>query len=188
MKKFNRALCVICAFVLAFCLVALAGCADKSEETITNAITQQFDGYKNKDAAVMTELEAAVETVGLDNMGIDAQEFAAVLLDGFDYSITGVTVDGTSATATISITSKDFSNLSSDLAEVAADVISNVGNYADLTQDEITAKVAAAAVEKMKSAPVTTKEGCTINYTLEDDTWVVDESTSDSLSDIILGS
>ena len=107
--KLTKSLAAICASAMLVVSVgALTGCNanEANEEVIRESMTKELDPYKNHDSSVISQIQSQ-NAVALATVGVDGKEYAEALLDGFDYSIEDVTVDGKNATATIVMTQKD---------------------------------------------------------------------------------
>lgn len=160
---------VILAGVLAVGVLSLAGCADNSKELIEESLTNQLDTFKNKDDSALSQIASVAEDNGLSQMGIDNQEFAAAVLDGFDYTIDNITVDGNTAKADLTIISKSKSDFENKLNE-AVETITNDPNLANMTQEEALNSLGDKVIEVFNNTEIIT-ENVTIDYKLENDVW-----------------
>lgn len=166
----KKILALIAAGVLAAGVLCMTGCAGQdSEKLIRDSLTQQLDSYKNADDAAMSELATVAENEGLDEMGIDSQEFAAAVLDGFDYSIDNVTVDGDSATASVTIISKSYSDFETKMMDMVENITSDE-SIKDMTEEEATQMLGEKVMEIFDQTEVITEQA-DIEYKLENNVW-----------------
>ena len=80
-------------------------------------VADELERLKTHDEALLDELAADSGVDQLATYGIDAKSFIAAYLDGFDYRIDEVKVDGDSATATVVLTCKKFDAFAQALTE-----------------------------------------------------------------------
>ena len=101
------ALLALAVALAATMLTGLVACGGESaEDVIRKGVTEELESIKNLDQAALDEIMAGAgaANAGLEEYGIDMEEFCRTWLDGFDYSVDNVTVDGENATATATIT------------------------------------------------------------------------------------
>lgn len=135
--KFKKVAALFTAGVLMLgALFAVTGCGANAEEAIRKAITEELDTYKNMDDSVLSATSTMLADQGLEEMGLDSRELAVTILDGFDYSIDSVTVDGDKAVATVTIISKSYSDFENEVEAAVSDVAS-VPGIEDMSQEEI---------------------------------------------------
>lgn len=122
----------------------------------------------------MDELNASVASAGLDEYGVSTNQYITSLLDGFDYTIDTVTVaeDGNTATASVSITCKTFTDATARAEELSAE-FANSEDILGMTEDELNAKIGEIMMQAIdETEPKTTS--CELGYTLVDGTWTID--------------
>ena len=147
------------AALLAFGATALAGCGGQSaEDLIRNNLSAEFDQVKNLDEEFLNEVTADASTSGLEEFGIDAVELMKAYFGGFDYVIDDVTVDGDTATATVTLTCKSFD----DYMNAVTDVAMSASSDTDLGAATIEA---VNAIEPVQIDPIE------IPYEKVDNTW-----------------
>ena len=167
MKKLIAVLAAAALVASAFCMV---GCSTANDENlIREKLAEELDAFKNMDDSAMSEIATVAENAGLDEIGIDSQEFATAVLDGFDYSIDDVTVDGKTAVATVTIVSKSSSDFETRINEVV-ESITNDPEIAGMDQDAIMAKLSEAVMQAFDETEIVT-ETAEIEYELNDNTW-----------------
>ena len=110
------------------------------------------------DEALLDELAADSGVDQLATYGIDAKSFIAAYLDGFDYRIDEVKVDGDSATATVVLTCKKFDAFAQALTE-ATTALAEDGQTAELDADQINEKVGQLVLEALGSVEPTESTG-----------------------------
>lgn len=105
-KKFAPA--AVAAALLALA-IALAGCSSgpSDEDVIRQGVSEELAAIKAGGDEFISSVE---EDAGEDlkTLGIDARDFMSAYLDGFDYSVGDVKVDGDSATVHLSITCRSM--------------------------------------------------------------------------------
>lgn len=154
-----------------FSVAGLSGCATESaEDMITAAISGELDAYKNMEDSVMTDIASKVEEQGLQTLGIEGQDFATAILDGFDYSIDNVEVNGDTAVATITIVSKSYSGFEAEVQNIVQDMLSNSADFAGKSTEEVQAALGERVMAAFESIPVSTEQ-VQIEYKLEGNTW-----------------
>lgn len=87
----------------------LAACGD-AETAIRDDLTGRLEAVKQGDESFVSSIE---ENAGedLDSLGVDAGEFAAAFLDGFDYTVGDVTFEDGMATVEATIESKSLDGI-----------------------------------------------------------------------------
>ena len=172
--------CLVCS-VLVVGVFALAGCASNSgsgnadQEAISKDLTTQLDSFKSSGSkALADELKANEST--FKTLGIDSDEFAKEMIDGFSYSIGTITVkDGAkSATAEVKLTSKTVvsaltalvNNIPSAVTSLSADDISS--------EDKINKFIGKQLLQAAKSAG-TESTTITLTYSKSGDNWKMDD-------------
>lgn len=181
----KKAVLGLLAAVLACTLgVTLVGCGASDEDKIKDAISSELDLIKNHDEATIEELEGSYASQ-FDQLGIDSGEFVNSWLDGFNYTIDSVTVDGDSATANVTVTVKQLVPVLNEWQpEYEAYVAENA-----LTLDYSTAMEQAGAsfMEKLNAAETTT---ATVALPLQKDSdgnWTLTSSASTEFANALLG-
>jgi len=83
---------------------ALSACSANSERNLRSALTSDLDAIKHTKPA---GLDMLVEQLAKgEQFGIDPHKFAVAWLEGLDYSIDNIDVEGNSATAEVTVTVK----------------------------------------------------------------------------------
>lgn len=168
-KKFLALL--VCAAMACALLVCAAGCGGpNNEQVIRDGISQELDSIKNKDEKVLKQIETNGKKAGLEKAGISSTDFANSALDGFDYSIGDITVDGNNATAQVTITSKSYSDLVSKLANLENDLRAQE-DFESLTADQVTQRNGQLMMGYMDNLATVT-ETVPVEYRLQGNQWV----------------
>lgn len=168
--------------LLAFSFVTLAGCGGKSDEdVIREAITDELDAYKNLDESVVDELIADMDVDQLAMFGIDGVEFMRSYLNGFDYTVESVTVDGDTAQAVITLTCKSFSGYEQAL-ESASESFGSGAAVEDMTVEEMYTMVGQLIMEALDSVEVAQTKPITIEYVKADNVWEPSATASNDVA------
>lgn len=167
---FRKLAALLAATVLALgALLAVTGCGANAEEAIRKAIAEEMDTYKNMDDSVLSATSDMLAGQGLEEMGIDSRKLAATILDGFDYSIDDVTVEGDKAVATVTIISKGYSDFEAAVDAAVAEATSDPA-VASMSQDEIYqlyGQRVMEAIDGLQVKPETTE----VEYAREGNSW-----------------
>ena len=107
----------LAAVALSVGALSLGACGPSAEEVVRQGVADELERLKTHDEALLDELAADSGVDQLATYGIDAKSFIAAYLDGFDYRIDEVKVDGDSATATVVLTCKKFDAFAQALTE-----------------------------------------------------------------------
>lgn len=160
----------LAAVVLTCGAVALTGCGPSAEDVVRQGVSDELERLKTHDPAMIEELAADASAKDLSAYGIDPQEFVASYLDGFDYRIDDVAVDGDTATATVVLTCKKFDVFAEKLMEASA-ALALDEEVAALQGDELNAKIGATVLEVLASVEPAETEPVELPFTLKDNTW-----------------
>ena len=156
-------------------MLFLTGCNSKEKKAITDSLTAQLDSFKSSGSEELAKVLEANDA-SLAPLGIDYNEFAQEILEGFTYSIGAITVDSgaKSATAEIKLTSKTpltmltalVYNLPNAATSVSADILSS--------EDSLNKFIGEQLVEAAKNAE-TDQTTLTVTCSKTDDTWTLDD-------------
>lgn len=135
MKKpaLKALICALCASLALVSGLVLTGCSDADPKKMSSDdfdvigfdtikllistgavfadLTTNFDEIKNLDDAAIEELAEEMGSTGLEDYGIETVDLIASMAEGFDYTINSVTVDGDTATASVTVTCKSATEL-----------------------------------------------------------------------------
>lgn len=156
--------------LLSLSLLAVTGCSTtSSEDALRDAVAQELDIYKNMDEKAMGMVVESAENEGLTELGIDGEEFAAAVLDGFDYSINDVTIDGDTATVNVTIISKSMSDFETKFNEAVGELMSPDGS--SLFADNVQEAVGTLAMKTFDTTDII-EEDVDLKFKLDGSTWV----------------
>ena len=97
------------ALAAALCL-SLVACGKSDEDVVREGVTKELEELKNLDDATL-DLLIGSAAANFEASGIDSKEFFRAWLDGFDYSVDKVSVNGNTATASVTITCKQMGDI-----------------------------------------------------------------------------
>lgn len=122
--------CTLCATLALAGGLVLTGCAGADpEEAVRADLTTNLDQIKNLDEAAISELAEQMGDAGLEDYGIETTDLIASMAAGFDYTINSVTVDGDTATASVTVTCKSATELMDlDYDAMTEDLLEAVGS------------------------------------------------------------
>lgn len=162
------------ALVAAMCMGSLVGCGGaNNEELIRNAVTDEFESLKNLDDAAMSQLmegASAGNTTDLEQYGIDQEAFLRSYLEGFDYRIDDVTVDGNTAKVMVVLTCKSASGIQQAVADSTSKILEDP-SILDLEESALNSKVGEILMEAIASVQPTETESIELTYELSGNTW-----------------
>lgn len=183
----KRRIVVACiAALMTVCLGMLAGCGPSNEEVIRTGVTQELDGLKNQDDAAMAEIVSGANMSGLSAYGLDANEFMKAYLNGFDYRIDDVTVDGDKAQVTVVLTCKSFSAYEKALQD-AADQLMVDESFAELDRSAMNQKIGETVMTALAGIEPTETEPIVLDYELANNTWSPTASAERNIAGALLG-
>lgn len=157
--------------LLALSVFALAGCATtSSEDAIRQAVSQELDIYKNMDDKAMSMVVESAENEGLTELGINGEEFAAAVLDGFDYRVNDITVNDKTATANVTIISKSMTDFETKFSDAVSNLMTS-GEAASLDSDGVQQAVGDLAMETFANTEII-EESTNLEFELQGNTWV----------------
>lgn len=167
------------------CATLLGACSGPNPEELIRAdLTTNLDLVKNADEQTISELMEDIDADELEAYGIDGAEFAASLLEGFDYSIDSVTVEDDVAVAELSVTCKSATTLYGELESLTVDMLSDPSVYS-MTQEELYAKVGELVMEALDETEVRTTP-IEVSYTKTSEGWEMDDASSDAFAQAFL--
>lgn len=164
----------------------LSSCGENAEQLITDSLTQELDSIKNMDETFMNELSSDPSMQELEQFGIDINEFFASYLNGFDYRIEDVTVDGETANATVVLTTKSFNEFSTALETSLGELLQSA-DLATMSEEQIYSAVGEKVMAAIDSLTPQETDPIQITYELVDNTWTPTDDSSASIESAILG-
>lgn len=173
------AITILVALLGVFSFAALTGCTASSRDVLQQTVEQEFNSYKNHDDAVLEKIAKTAETGGLAELGISPSEFATQVLNGFDYKIDDIKIDGSTAHVTVTIVSKSSSDFQKKLNEGVQEFVSEASS-STLTADQKSTQIGDIAMQVLDNTE-TVEETVDLTFVLEDSIWVA-RDTSGTLS------
>lgn len=178
------------AAVLAIgCLAAVPGCAAPTpEDAIRASLAQRLDGIKGLDEGFLGELQGDLDVDRFSEYGIDGMEFMKGYFEGFDYTIDSITVDGDTATATVTLQCKSFSQYRDKLTAAAKELVGDREKLASMSNDEVNAAYGALITQTLEDVENAPTSSFTITYQLnpDNDTWEPVNAVEHEISSAIL--
>lgn len=171
--------------MLTLTLGAVTGCGESDEDVIRNALTSELDSIKNLDGAYMNELYAGLDAEDLAEYGLNAEDFMNNYLDGFDYSIDSVTVDGDNASAVVTLTCKSYKAWEAALETATNDALATT-DFTAMTETELMEFVGNLMMTTLSDVAVAPTSPITIEYEKQDNTWVPTSSSETAISSAML--
>jgi len=197
-KKFltRIAACAAAAMLVLGLGLVSAGCSQQSEapddptELVKAELTKGFDQVKdqltNIDNETLNAMFDADALAQFEAMGLDGAEFVKGLLDGFDYEIGEITINGDKAEAAVTLKMKDLKEWMSNVEESAIQLAMENPN---ISEAELMAQMgplmidALGKVEGMADIPIT------VTATESNGTWTVDgDALSKEVSQAMMSS
>lgn len=177
-KKFAPA--AVAAALLALA-IALAGCSSgpSDEDVIRQGVSEELAAIKAVDDEFISSVE---EDAGEDlkTLGIDARDFMSAYLDGFDYSVGDVKVDGDSATVHLSITCRSMGEATEALTGALADA-------KDLTDTDALYELAGKTLLESLSATQPKTVECDVQCQKDSDgNWSYADGVSEQMTELFL--
>lgn len=175
--KISRLIALSLAIVSAgFCL-ALFACSANSESILRSAVRADLDGIMRAEPAALEMLSEQL-AVG-DQFGIDPHAFASAWLDGFSYSIDGLSIEADSAMVEITISSRSIqAALESSMPDIEQ-LMAKVTETDDI--DLVYEQCGQIVLRNLQSGQLTT-DSLTLIYHLSGRSWVMDVRSSKELA------
>ena len=136
----------LAAVALSVGALSLGACGPSAEEVVRQGVADELERLKTHDEALLDDL------------------------DGFDYRIDEVKVDGDNATATVVLTCKKFDAFAQALTE-ATTALAEDGQTAELDADQINEKVGQLVLEALGSVEPTESNPVELPFARTDNAW-----------------
>ncbi len=167
LKKIIAALC--CCVLLAGVVAVLPGCGPSDEELIRQAVTAKYDKYKDAEDEALSGIISALENESLTKLGIDNEAFATAVVDGFDYAIDDITVDGNTAVVTVTFAGKSYQDYFAMVSDITA-TLADDPTFATMSQEEKYDAAGQKLMADLNSLPIK-DETVNLDYELVDNNW-----------------
>lgn len=173
------------AAVLLALVLGLMGCSrgPTDEEVIRQGVTEELEAVKAGDDELIASVEEGAGE-DLKTLGLDAHEFMSAYLDGFDYSVGDVKVDGDSATVHLSITCRSMGDA---MASFMGDYGEAIASVEDLTDTDALYELAGKTLLQSLSATQPKTVECDIQCQKDSDgNWFYADGVSEQMSELFL--
>ncbi|MGI6221553.1 MAG: hypothetical protein ACOYIP_06780 [Coriobacteriales bacterium] len=183
-KFLSRIAAATAAAMLVLGLGLAAGCSQQSggsEPTddaalINEQITESFDAVKTQlssvDNATLNSMFSSDDLASFEAMGLDGAEFVKELMNGFDYEVGDITVNGDVAEAAVTMKMKDLKEWMSAIEDGAIQLaMDNPG----ITQDEMMAQMGPLMMDALQNIEGMVDIPITINAEKKNGEWVIDQ-------------
>lgn len=183
-KAMKRVAAFVVAVVCVLALGAGAGCSAQSEDAaVEAALVAELEVIKGLDEAFV-EAAAQMLAPDLDAYGLDAKEFVGAYLEGFDYEISDIFVEGDSATATVTMTCKSIAVYLAELQGVSNEA-SAEGSLEGLGAGEVAVGVGALMMEAWDVVVPTACAPVTVECVKSGDAWTVKASSAEAVAAVL---
>ena len=189
MKKRMKRLRFLAGGMMTVLAVAgITGCEKKpdAEEVITESITAQLESIKTLDEETLKELSADELTEEFAPYGIDGEEYLRTYLDGFDYTVGEVTVDGDTAQADVTLTCKSYQEIEDGIENAVVEIMETPEEILELTEEEINLKIGEVIMGAIGEIEPKETEPITLTYEQKDGTWSEAKETEDLVADALM--
>ncbi len=165
-------------------MATLSGCTQPQDdsEAIRQSLSSELDSIKNLDDTFVTEFSESINMSQLSMYGIDGVEFMKAYLNGFDYTIDNITVNGDTAEAQITLTCKSYTGYQKALEEAVTKITENPDELAGMSNEDINKKIGEIVTGSLDNVELKPTEPITITYTKVNDVWEPASSTSGDIS------
>ncbi|MBP3894567.1 MAG: hypothetical protein J6D34_11080 [Atopobiaceae bacterium] len=187
-KVVSALVAVVCCMLTFGLSVGLFGCGKNDETVIRETISQALDPFKSPTRESLEPIitKSGTDLSEIEEYGIDPYEFMTHCLSHFDYTIDSVTVDGESATASLTLKSADISVA---VKAVQAEMTENAADYADILSSEDALREFMKTFfdkvyEKLDASEELVESQAQLNLTKTDGEWGVDD---DGVNTIVSG-
>lgn len=150
------------------------------EELILSDVYWYFGDVDSINDEFILGLEAGAGS-DLDQLGITAEEFAEAFLDGFNYEVGDVTVDGDVATVDVTITSKSMDEISTEFQNRFTEWASTVDPSTITSEDDLYKQGGQIFLEVTREAEAAERQ---VELTFTQDSsgvWWMDTASEDDL-------
>lgn len=155
------------------------------EELILSDVYWYFGDVDSINDEFILGLEAGAGS-DLDQLGITAEEFAEAFLDGFNYEVGDVTVDGDVATVDVTITSKSMDEISTEFQNRFTEWASTVDPSTITSEDDLYKQGGQMLLDATRNAEA--KENTyEVTYTRNSDgDWEMDAASESELTNAVI--
>lgn len=183
---------IIGVFLLVMALlmgcVISAGCTGgkTDEDEINELLSSELDSIKNLEDSFTTDLRESIDMSQLSIYGIDGVEFMKSYLDGFDYNIDSITVDGETAEAQITLMCKSYTDYQTALSNAVKEITDNPDMIASWSESDINQHIGEIVVSSLDGVEVKPTDPIVITYTKQNGKWQAASSTSGDIASALI--
>lgn len=189
--RIHTAMVVVLALALTFAAGMLAACGDSSAKKSAggpqDVAVAQLDALKTAQGDFAEQVAAEISTALPEGSVIDAAQYVEKYFEGFDYEITGASVDGQNATVSVVITCKSTTGfkqaLEGSLAHIAAEKAGE-----ELSEQQAGELAETAALDAIAQAELVKVGPIDLPYVQKDGAWTPTEEAAGILADALLNS
>lgn len=169
--KVVQRIAISIALALAAALpLALAACGASGEKAVHDAVTKELESLKQLDDKALDQiLGTAVASADYTQFGVKDREFFEAWMNGFEYSVGDVTVNGNTAAVEVTITYKPMSAIiarfQNEITRFGFD-----GTTATMTQEELSKETGRILLDSCRSTPTATTS-ISLSYVKNGNTW-----------------
>lgn len=163
-------------------VIGLSACGGPSDAELIRTDLEEYFGKTEEATDQFAEGLESSAGEDLDTLGITEDEFTEAYLDGYDYEIGEITVDGDTATAEVTLSIKSMGDIMTDFQSEFTDWVYSVDASEVTSEDDLYKQAGQILLQVTKDAPATetTHE---VKYSKNSDgEWEMD---SDSESEIM---
>lgn len=173
--RFQKRTAVLLVLLCALCLFVLPSCSAFSpKDKVSEDMSSRLDAIKEGDTGSLSVLAEDLDAEEVEGYGLSQDDLLAAYLDGFDYQIEDVSVDGKTASVSVVFTVKSYSEFISAFSETAFDIPLQDGAE-DLSDEELYALFGDAILETLSSTSTGQTESVSFSYTKSDGEWEPDD-------------
>ena len=118
--------------------------------------------------------------------GIDGEEYLRTYLDGFDYTVGEVTVDGDTAQADVTLKCKSYQEIEDGIENAVVEIMETPEEILELTEEEINLKIGEVIMGAIGEIEPKETEPITLTYEQKDGTWSEAKETEDLVADALM--
>ena len=107
-------------------------------------------------------------------------------LDGFDYTVGDIKVDGEKATASITLKIKSFNSINTEMQNVSADMLGSADELAEMSEDELMVKMGEVIMGIIEKTELKETEPIEISYELKDKVWTATTESEQNITNAML--
>lgn len=163
----------------------LYGCGQDDEGLIRENIVGNLEKVKGHDADFVAQVADSVDFAELRSFGIDPGEFLNVYLEGFDYRIEDVSVEGDTATVSLVIICRSFTDYRNAFSN-GMTALSEDESVTNMNSDELKARIGPLMTRALTEATVVETPPIAVDYRFIDGVWTVDDKAENTIMQALL--